>query len=482
MTSLLMELSPVRKNKITLCDYDYQKDIENRLLMSQFTSTDLEVLEEILYSSLSTPIKKLAISLEIEEQKVVASLEKLSKTGLLSYDAETVFTDKDMRKYFEAQIQKFDEDFVPGMDFLQSLLRKVPIHILPTWYSIPRTSNNIFDSIIEKYLFTPQIYQRYILELTFPDPVLQGIIDDVYSSKDLEVSGAQLIEKYGLTKEQFEEHMLHLEFNFVCCLGYKKIDDQWHEKVTPFHEWKEYITFLKDSDVPSIPNEEKVQKKRPNDYSFVQDMAIILEKAKKQPLVMERTEEGYLIPQRKVLQSLLGSFSDLHFEASALEAYIHSLVAKIQLIKLAEVTDKKLTLNERAHEWLEMRLESRAMFLYRHPLNRPLTLGAAESICKEKPLREAEKSIARAINKGWVLFEDFFKGVSAPLSEEGYICLKRLGRTWKYALPEYSTDEKHFIKTVVFDWLFEAGIVQVGTIDEKDCFRVTSIGQSLFAR
>ena len=211
MTSLLMELSPVRKNKITLCDYDYQKDIENRLLMSQFTSTDLEVLEEILYSSLSTPIKKLAISLEIEEQKVVASLEKLSKTGLLSYDAETVFTDKDMRKYFEAQIQKFDEDFVPGMDFLQSLLRKVPIHILPTWYSIPRTSNNIFDSIIEKYLFTPQIYQRYILELTFPDPVLQGIIDDVYSSKDLEVSGAQLIEKYGLTKEQFEEHMLHIK-------------------------------------------------------------------------------------------------------------------------------------------------------------------------------------------------------------------------------------------------------------------------------
>jgi len=82
MTSLLMELSPVRKNKISLSDYDYQKDIENRLLMSQFTSTDLEVLEEILYSSLQIPVKKLSKTLEIEEQKVFLSLEKLAKTDL----------------------------------------------------------------------------------------------------------------------------------------------------------------------------------------------------------------------------------------------------------------------------------------------------------------------------------------------------------------------------------------------------------------
>jgi len=482
MASLLMELSPVRKNKITLSDYDYEKDIENRLLMSQFSATDLEVLEEILYSSLVIPIKKLAKSLEIEESRVVASLQKLSKTALLSYDAENVSVDKDMRKYFEAQIQKFDEDFVPGMDFLQSLLRKVPIHILPTWYSIPRTSNNIFDSLIEKYLQTPQIFQRYLMELTFGDPILKGIIDDVYNADNLEVSGADIIEKYQLSKEQFEEYMLHLEFNFVCCLGYKKIDDQWHEKVTPFHEWKEYITFLKTSDISLSIDEEKVQKKRPNDYSFVQDIAVILEKAKKQPLAMEKTEEGYIIPQRKILQTLLPSFTDLNFEASALEEYIHSLVSKIQLIKLAEVTDKKLTLNERAHEWLEMRLESRAMFLYRHPLNRPLTLGTAESLCNEKSLREAEKSIGRALNKGWVLFDDFFKGVCVPLNEDGYITLKRTGRSWKYALPEYSENDILFIRTVIFDWLFEAGIVQVGKVSGKDCFKVTSIGHSLFAR
>lgn len=482
MASLLMELNPVRKNKVSLSDYDYQKDIENRLIMSQFSSTDHEVLEEILYSSLQIPVKKLAKSLEIEESKVIASLEKLSKTDLLTFDAENVVVDKDMRKYFESQIQKFDEDFVPGMDFLQSLLRKVPIHILPTWYSIPRTSNNIFDSLIEKYLLTPQVFQRYLLELNFGDPIQKGIVEDVYNSEDLEVSGSELIEKYNLSKEQFEEYMLHLEFNFVCCLGYKKIEDQWHEKVTPFHEWKEYINFLKHSDSPAIAKEDRIQKKRPHEYSFVQDMAVILEKAKKTPLAMERTEEGYLIPQRKALQTILSSFTDFDFEASEIEKYVHSLIAKIQLIKLAEVTEKKLTLNERAHEWLEMRLESRAMFLYRHPLNRPLTLGSAESICNEKSIREAEKSIGRALNKGWVLFEDFIKGVCVPLKEESHIQLKRFGRMWKYALPEYSEEETFFIKTIIFDWLFEAGIVQVGTLDGQDCFRVTSIGHSLFAR
>jgi hypothetical protein len=482
MTNMLMELNPVRKNKISLTDYEYQKDIENRLLMSQFSSLDLEVLEEILYSSLTVSIKKLAKNLEIEEARVLPALEKLSKTGLLTFDKDTVIVDKEMRKYFEVQIQKFDEDFVPGMDFLQSLLRKVPIHILPTWYSIPRTSNNIFESLIEKYLLTPQIFQRYLMELNFTDPVMKGIIDDVYQSENLEISAEHLIQKYELSKEQFEEVMLHLEFNFVCCLGYTKIDDQWHEKVTPFHEWREYVMFLKNSEVSSVAAPNQIIKKRPHEYSFVQDMAVILEKAKKQPIALERTEDGFLIPQRKILSSMLSAFSDIHFEASEIEKYVDSLIAKMKLIKLADVSEKTLSITDRGLEWLEMRLESRAMFLYRHPLNQPSDLGDAKSVLTEKSLREAEKSIVRALGKDWVFFDDFFSGVCVPLHEEGMISLKRVGRSWKYALPEYSPSEKFFIEKVVLQWLFEAGIVQVGTLDGRDCFKVTSIGHSLFAR
>lgn len=482
MTSFLMDLNHLRKNKVVLSDYDYEKDIVNRLLMSQFSSTDIEVLEEILYSSLQIPVSKMAKNLESEENIVIDSLDKLSKTGLLKVENSQVIVDKEMRKYFETQIQKFDEDFVPGMDFLQSLLRKVPIHNLPVWYSIPRTSNNIFESIIEKYLQTPQIFQRYLMELTFNEPVLKNIVDDVYNSDDLEVSAEELINKYNLTKEMFEEYMLILEFNFVCCLGYKRIGNQWHEKVTPFHEWKEYVTFIRDTETAPISPSTLVVPKRNADYSFVQDLGALLEKAKKQPIILERSDAGFLIPQRKIMQTLASALSIDSMHDEELDCYFHHLITKAQLSKLADVSEKKLSLNDKALEWLEMRLESRAMYLYRHPLNRPLFLGESEGVYNEKSLREAEKSIFRAIQKEWVFFDDFMKGVYAPLHEDSIVSLKRYGRVWKYALPEYQPNDVLFLKQIIFYWLFEAGLVQVGKADGRDCFRVTSLGCSLFAR
>src|SRR5690606_655670 len=106
----------------------------------------------------------------------------------LSIEGDTIFVDKDKRKYFEIQISRFDEDFVPGMEFVQGLLKKVPIQVLPLWYATPRTSNNIFESIIEKYLLTPQIYQRYLSELSLGDPLFTSIMRDLFVSADLKLS------------------------------------------------------------------------------------------------------------------------------------------------------------------------------------------------------------------------------------------------------------------------------------------------------
>ena len=165
-----------------------------------------------------------------------------------------------MRKYFEAQILKFDPEFKPGMDYLQSLLRKVPIHVLPIWYSIPRTSNNIFDSVVEKYLLTPQIFQRYMMELNFNDPILSQIVQDVYKSSDFKVYAKDVMEKYKISQEQFEGYLLQLEFHFVCTLGYEKIDEEWTEIVTPLHEWSEYTAFLKSTEVSSVPSVNKIHR------------------------------------------------------------------------------------------------------------------------------------------------------------------------------------------------------------------------------
>ncbi len=481
MASCILEATAVRKNKISLTDYNYQKDIENRLLMAHFTSTDIEVLEEILYSPIQISIEKLCKSSSLPEEELLPILTKLSQTGLLTFQGKDILVDKEMRKYFEFQIEKFDEDFKPGMDFLQSLLKKPPIHVLPIWYSIPRTSNNIFDSLLEKHLQTPQIFQRYIMELNLGEPILKNIIQDVYSSENFELSAKELMEKYNISRELFEEYLLHLEFSFVCCLGYRKVNNVWEEKVTPFHEWKEYLQFLKNTETTSIENTQEIELKRPSEFSFVQDLAILIEASKKKPIQLEESN-GFLIPEETTLNVLLPLFPSLSKDPLIYKPYIHYLIQKLQMVRLVTISQNKLEPTESAEEWLSLRLDNRSLYFYRHPRNQIIDKHISPEVYGEKAMREAEKSISRVLYKNWIYFDDFFKGVYAPLRENLAIVLKKVGKNWEYTIPKYSEDDARFLKAIVLDWLFEAGIVQVGTLQGKDCFRVTTLGQTLFAR
>ena len=478
----MAELSALRKNKISLEDYNYKQDIENRLLISQFSALDLNVLEEILYSSIKIPIKKLAKSVDLEEEEILPILNKLSKTGLFSFEEDSILVDKEMRKYFESQILKFDPDFKPGMEFLQSLLRKVPIHVLPVWYSIPRTSNNIFDSLVEKYLLTPQIFQRYLMELQFSDPILNGILRDVYDSPDLKVSAKNLINKYGITQEQFEEYLLQLEFNFVCCIGYEKSGEVWSEIVTPFYEWREYSSFLKNSEASSISTPNEVIRFRPEDFSFIQDLGHLLNTAKKQPIPLSEETSRTLLPSKELLPGLAEKMGGWKVADPAFLKYLHRLIVKLKQLKLADIVDGRLYALESANDWLDMRAENRAMYLHRHPLNRLANERIPADIITDRNLREAEKSIQRILSSGWVYFDDFIRGVIVPLSDESAILLKKSGKTWKYTLPAYKEEELALIEAVVLDWLFEVGVTAVGTHAGKKCLCVTPYGQSLFAR
>ena len=476
------EINSLRKNKITLEDYNYKQDIENRLAMAQFTPTDINVLEEILFSSIKIPIRKLAKSIDLDENEILPILEKISKTGLFVFDDDSIVVDKEMRKYFEAQTLKFDPDFKPGMEFLQSFLRKVPIHVLPIWYSIPRTSNNIFDSLIEKYLFTPQIFQRYLMELNFSDPILTGIIDDVYQSPDLKVYGQDLIKKYKISHEQFEYYMLQLEFHFACCLGYEKVGEEWKEIVTPLHEWREYAIFLHSTEAHSISNTSKIKRRRSQDFAYIQDLSLVLNLAKKSPFSLTVDKNKRSLPQKSIMTALASKMEDFDENDPAFSGHVHELISKLRQLKLADVVDDRLYALESANDFLDMRLENRALFLYRHPLNRLISPEIPADIITDRNLREAEKSILRVLNSGWVYFDDFLKGVIAPLGEDSIIMLKRQGKTWKYTLPTYSEEELALIKATVLEWLFEIGVTAVGKLNGKDVFCVTPFGQSLFGR
>lgn len=437
----MLELSPARKNKVNLADYNCQQDIENRMLMSDFSTLDIEVLEEILFSPLKISFKKLARTIGCQEPELMASLKKISSTGLISQQDDIILVDKEKRKYFEFQIHRFDPQFKPDMEFIQGLLKKVPIHLLPIWYSIPRSSNNIFESIVEKNLLTPHIFQRYINELNFGDPVINGIMNDLFSSPSFKVSSSDLISKYNLKRRDFEEMLLILEFNFVCCLCYEKEDDHWLEFVVPFYEWQEYLRFVRATETTPIPSSEPIERRTDGDFAFIEEMSALLLKAKKKKFATEKT----------------------------------AAVEKLCLVNLAEYSDGKLQLLDAGDKWLDLSLENRSLHLYRHPQNRILSLSVGE-----RYVREAEKSIKRVLHGQWVYFDEFLNGVLVPLNENSVIALKRVGKHWKYTLPTYGDEEKAILKATIFEWLYETGMVTIGSCRGRDCFAVTHFGRFFF--
>ena len=475
----MLELSPARKNKVNLNDYNFQLDIENRILMSDFTALDVEILEEILFSPLKISYKKLLRNMDCEEEAFQISLKKLSCSGLLSIDGDVVLVDKEKRKYFEFQITRFDPEFKPDMEFLQGLLRKVPIHLLPTWYAIPRSSNNIFESIVEKYLLTPQTFQRYLMELNLGDPVINSVIRDLFAAPDFKISSSDIIAKYNLTRQDFEEMLLVLEFNFVCCLTYKKEDDHWLEFVTPFHEWHEYLRFIKATETPVIPSHETIFRARERDFAFIEDMAALLLAAKKKPIPLALYQDSLPLSTIRELAEICSIPTQTPEELSFAQNYLSHLIEKMCLVKLSDRVDGRLYALETANDWLDMSLDKRSLYLYRHPLNRILK-PVSGAIAGERYIREAEKSIKRVLHGEWVFFENFLKGVYVPLNEESVVMLKRTGKQWKYNIPSYGEEEKELLKATLFEWLFETGIVAIGSCQGRDCFSVTHFGRFFF--
>jgi hypothetical protein len=295
------------------------------------------------------------------------------------------------------------------------------------------------------------------------------------------VEGKDLIEKYNLSREQFEEALLQLEFHLICCLGYEKQGDEYKEIVTPFQEWKDYIAFLKSTQTRVIDSTEKIERQRPDDFSYVQDLAQLLNLAKKQPFPLSE-EKGKLSPSTAIVELLATQMGGFKNKDPLFTEYLHKLISKAIQLKLASVVDGRLHALETASDFLEMLPENQVIFLYRHPLNRQFLSAIYTDLLTDRTLRESEKSILRVLTTGWVYFDEFLKGVTAALNEHSTISLKRQGKTWKYNLPSYSEEEIAFIKAVVLEWLFETGITAVGKVNGRECFRVTAFGQSLFGQ
>lgn len=435
-----------KKNKINLSDYNFRRDIECRLLLARLNNFEFEVIMEILNGSLKISLKQLSDNLNVPQSSILPIVAKFSKGKLFKIVQDTLFVDKEMRKYYESQISKFEENFEPGMDFLQSLLHKVPIHILTLWYNLPRTSDHIFQAIVDKFLYTPKIYERYLNDLQFDDANLHHIMDAVYSSPDFKVTAHELMRKFNLAHEYFEECMLLLEYNFVCCLSYERIEGGWQEIVTPFHEWKEYKRFLRDTMAVPISAPEKIVPKYTNDFGFIEELTRILELILKKPLPVLIKNDSYKLMPKEV--ELLFSSSNQG----------QTIIAKLLFMKLAEIKKEALHPTENTKEWLKKSIQDKALSMSRHPI-------------------QVERSLIRVMDSGWIYVDDFLKGFAYSLGSREHVTLKNKGKRWCYTIPVQTDEDIVQIKTTLSQRLLEAGIVSVGTHDKKLCFTVTAFGK-----
>lgn len=442
-----------RKAKVNLSDYPFRRDIDVRLFMARLSVIEVEVLREIIHHSLKISVEQLAEDAGIELEVLLPILDKLSAVKLFQRQHSMLIVDKEMRKYFEGKIEKFDDEFKPNIDFLQSVLNKVPIHVLPLWYAIPRSSDNIFESIIEKYFLTPSIYQQYLNELQFDNPVLKSIIHEVYQPPNFTVTADGLMRKFNLTHEQLEEHLLLLEYHFVCCLSYKQTQGYWQEIVTPFAEWHEFLQFEYQTK-PKPLSQNSIKKDQSVEFGFVKDLATLLQACKAKKVLLKNVK-GLNSVEKDQQQSVIDKLLQLEF---------------------AELNGAHISATLKGKEWLALPLFEQIAAIANDPLNHLSKSIDFSSLWNGRNLRLIEKSLKRLTPNEWVDMDCFLQGMIAPIGDKEPITLKNKGKKWRYVLPLYTDYEKLFIETVIHERLAELGMIETGTYENKRCFCLTPFG------
>jgi hypothetical protein len=458
------------KNKVTLSDYQYRKDIDNRLLISALSVSEIEVMREVLDGPLKYSVTQLASNLNVSKEKLSIILENLSKSRLFVLQGDFISVDKERRRYFEIQIQKFDDDFIPNMDFLQGLLNNVPIHVLPTWYDLPSSSNHIFKGIVENYLLTPKTYERYLKRLQFKESKLNQIATDVLTAPGYSIRSKELMEKYSLTLGQFEECIMLLEYSLVCSQSFRQLGNGWEGVVMPFQEWQEYASTQKKTLPKAIKDVASIKRQHSDDFAFGKDLANLL-RALSQP--------GLNIPYETYANSIVKLLEKSSILGSVFSRdYVEKLVKILLELGLVAVEKNKLMVTQEATAWLKKPVQEHSASVYRLSVILAGSKNNPFSPYGDRDIREIERGLKRVARLGWIYLEDFIAGLTATVGNQMQVQLQARGKRWRYVLPNYSEADRTFIKRVVLEVFFEGGIIAVGTHEGRPCFCVTAFGRS----
>ncbi len=439
-----------KKHKVDLSEYTVDQDLFFRARLAELEPAITKLLIELFYLSSKTTLPKLKNALDLTETELKYFIEKIAPFQILSLEQEIVLIDKEVKKKIECFLAKFEEDFIPGIEYFQSLLKQVPINILPTWYSLPRSCDSIFLSLKEKIFQTPTQYLRHIKEVEteiYPiQPVVQALLESFRDGLTL----SDLKRLTGLDGAELDECILFLEFNFIAVLTYEEKEGRWDAQLSLPHELKNYLK--KQSAIPPFTPivQSTVVPDRGIPLTFAFDLSQVIRFAKLYPLRVA-SNEGSLKFDSKNLEKLEATLP-------VSTSYLENILLRGIELELLKIVDGYITLHAQAETWLLYSIEKQALSLYK-----------VLWMQKNQSAKQSEKGLSAISDKGWVLVEEVIAFISS-----GKPVLSRGKDGFTYEIQdEVKLTQEHL------SILFESGLIEWGQIEKKRCLRLTELGKQI---
>jgi hypothetical protein len=465
-----------QKHRIKLSDYDHESDVKNRLFFPTLNELELEILEEFSYLAMNFSIQTLIEGIECTIETLREILRKFSNANLINFKDDLVIISKSQKRLIEERVATYEPDFKYNLEYLQTLLRKVPIDIQPLWYQLPRTSDNIFNSIIEKYLVTPTLYQRHLGEIKSLNPIYRNIIDLVFANEMLRVPLCELQSVLSIEDEEFEKHIIFLEFCFILFKTSRITEGKCSQYLEPLHEYKEFLLTQKNYAVKSSI-EKKITPYRPSEFSFIEDMTDLAHLAKHHELVFELHEQGNTYNLSEGSYKLCFENLKQMQDCENSREYLKQVLTKLESLDLIKIENKQIVVGQVANEWMELELMNRSHVTFKHPYNQVICQGLYPKLYSERLIHDIENAVAKTEPMTWVNLDEFISQSMISIDKNARLQLKKVGSQYKYLFPEYTQEQKEFIRAIIENFLFESSIVELAYCEEATYFKVTSFGR-----
>jgi hypothetical protein len=441
-----------KKHKVDLSEYTVDQDLFFRAKLAELEPTTTRLMIELFYLSSKTTLPKLKNALDLTENELKLFFDRMAPFQILSLEQDVVLIDKEVKKKIECFLAKFEEDFIAGIEYFQALLKQVPISILPTWYSLPRSCDSIFLSLKEKIFQTPAQYLRHIKEVETEKYPIQPIVNALLANPSAPLKLFELKKLTGLDGAELDECILFLEFNFIAVLTYRENEEKWDAELSLPEELKNYLK--KQSVTPPFTDlvQFDVVPDRGIPLTFAFDLSQAIRFAKLYPLKVSLQDEAYTFDPFS-LEKLKGVLP-------CSTPYLVNILLKGLDLDLLRVVDGFVTLHPQAEPWLLYSIEKQALSLYK-----------VLWMQKNQSAKQAEKGLSTIISRGWVLADeviDFISSGKPVLSRgrDGYI---------------YEIQDEVKLTHEHLNTLFESGLIEWGTFEKKRCLRLTELGKQICA-